>query len=202
MFAMCGSLQAANILFASGDGVNENVVYDPDWLAYPTVLITPNAAWEPNHTPGGKWISFADTGEGGIVVPNTDLAWPTAWFQETFYLTSPTNINVRVWADDTAAVYMNGQLIHAANPNQDGACAAGVIGCVSSEGLNVNLSAPLLNIGSGSAGFNSFVVAAYQRGGNGFGVMYEATVPEPATLAFFGLGIAVIAGRKYFISRI
>src|SRR5687768_9729477 len=71
---------AATVTFASGDGVNEgnfNRTLTPGGPFTPgsNVLITPHPAWEPNHNPGGKWISFGPT-DGSVVPPNHAISNP------------------------------------------------------------------------------------------------------------------------------
>ena len=46
------------------------------------MLITPHPSWALD--PFARWISFANTGYGGIVAPNTDMNTPTAIFYQDF----------------------------------------------------------------------------------------------------------------------
>src|SRR5688572_29408047 len=138
----------ATFNFASGDGINEgnfNRTFTPLAPLTPgaNVLITPHPAWEPNHATGGKWVSYGQT-DGTVVPPNQIVFNPyalssTANFLESFFVdlsSGPiTSAILSVWADDTAAVYMNTTLIQAPQTVQDGFCAQGIIGCQPTEGL-------------------------------------------------------------------
>jgi hypothetical protein len=64
---------------------------------------------------GAKWISYALTGPGQNSVANTPLEEgmvtgpPTASFYTTFFLPNPSvSGQLHVWADDTAAVFVDG----------------------------------------------------------------------------------------------
>jgi PEP-CTERM motif len=201
----------ATLTFSSGDGLNEgnfNRTLTPGGPFTPgsNVLITPNPAWEPNHSPGGKWISFGPT-DGSVVPPNQTISSPyfltsTANFIESFFLdpfSGPvTSAVLSVWADDTAAVYLNTNLVQAPAGSQDGACAAGPIGCEPSEGLiNLDISSYL------RPGLNVLTISAFQRDGGPFGVLYEGSVemqlpgdpsevPEPASMGLLAGGLSAI----------
>jgi hypothetical protein len=170
---------ASTISFASGDGVGEF-----NSLTGTNVLINVNSAWQPNGV--GKWISYADTGSPGTVSPpNTSLSAPTAVFYEKFKLgDGPHTAHFSVWADDTAFVSINGfSLAPPPNPSQGPACAAGPISCTPNNGFDFQIT----DADGLKSGENTLAIAAYQRGGGPFGVLYqgEATsqsqIPEPAS---------------------
>jgi hypothetical protein len=188
------SSQAGTLTFASGDGINEF-----NSRTFTNVTIGVNPAWEPNHSGGGSWISYADTGSPGTVIPPNVVAFPivpTAIFFEYFTLGDAPILSsiLNVWADDTAGVAINNHIIMLPNGIQDGACAAGTIGCEPKEGLHADISQYL------RPGTNVLSFAVYQRGGGAFGLLYDGQVtagaaetPEPATMGLMGTAIASLA---------
>src|SRR6185436_17816841 len=154
------------------------------------VLITPEPIWAVD--PAARWVSFANTGIGGIVLPNTDLATPTATFYQDFAVTGGSGVSgsIQVWADDTALVRLDGVVLFAANPTLETRCAAGPIGCRQANGGAIFFSAPGLT--------HRLEFEVYQRGLHTFGLMYSGQVdaifiPEPATLAITGIGFAAFS---------
>jgi hypothetical protein len=178
------------------------------------MFITPHPAWQPNGA-GAKWISYtvdpanplAETGNSPFLVspPNTGdpitvpgANAPTAIFHEDFTLptvASIGNATVTVWADDTSRVWLIGPnqsmtLLKDANAFQDGACAAGPIGCEPQEGAALNFASLLTGPGNYQLQFD-----VYQRGGGPFGLLYQGSVdfkeaPEPATWGMMVAGLA------------
>ena len=151
------------------------------------VLITPEPSWAVD--PSASWISFANTGIGGMVLANTALSTPSATFYQDFSLTGGTGIagSIRVWADDTAVVRLDGVVLFSANPNLEARCAEGPIGCTQANGATIFFSAPGLT--------HRLEFEVYKRGGWTFGLMYSGQVdviaiPEPATVAITGIGLA------------
>ena len=152
------------------------------------ILIAPEPSWAVD--PFSNWVSFANTGLGGIVLANTDLSTPTAIFYQNFTLTGGTGVagSIQVWADDTAVVKLDGVVIFAANPTLAARCAAGPIGCTQANGGSITFSAPGLS--------HTLEFDVFQRGGGTFGLMYDgqvaatAAVPEPATVSIAGIGLA------------
>jgi hypothetical protein len=152
------------------------------------VLVTPEPSWALD--PQAKWVSFENTGFGGIVLPNTDLGTPTAIFYQDFTLTGGTGVagSIQVWADDTAVVKLDGVVLFAANPALETHCAAGPIGCTPSNVGNLTFSAPGLT--------HTLEFDVFQRGADTFGLMYNAQVnstviPEPATMSIAVIGLVI-----------
>lgn len=169
------------------------------------VVITAHPAW--GNLPPYSWISYRNTGyaTGASSPPNASIpGTPTAIFTE--WLPAFSNaVNVTVFADDTAAVYLfdnanpTGLLLKGPNPLQDSACAAGPIGCQPNESWTSGWVPVALG---GTAWLE---IHAYQRGGGPFGVLYggEAhVVPEPGTYALLGLGLIFLGLlQPFFCSR-
>jgi hypothetical protein len=191
---------SAGALFVSGDGTpgplstgEFNFSAEGGFTQAQNVVITPHPAWEPNRASGALWVSHRDTGFGGVPQAVNDSVFPTAYFWEVFNLTSLSDVDINVWADDTAKVVINGKTLIEPNFTQ-GTCAIGAVGCEPGDVFSYRISASDLKLGR-----NEFIVSAYQTGGDTFGVMYEASaVPEPGTYALMGLGLTAIGVvRKY-----
>jgi hypothetical protein len=189
------SAQAATIQIAS-DLVNES-----NNLTSANVFIIPNAAWAVAPA-GAGWISYADTGNDpeAISPPNSTLS-PWAIFTQNFFLPGSTNTgSVRVWADDTASVLLDGSPVGpAASLILGSACAQGSIGCLPNAFADISLSGL-------SQGEHSLTFSVYQLGGGPFGLLYSGSVsstdtvittaqvaPEPATFLALGVGLLAFA---------
>jgi hypothetical protein len=188
------SLQAAIIPIAS-DLVNE---FNNQTGA--NVIITANPAWAipPD---GSNWVSYANTGNGpGSSSPPNSTTTPMAIFTEIFFLPGTINTgSVKVWADDTASVKLDGSGVGpAANFVNGKACANGPIGCEQDKFATISLDGL-------SQGEHALAFTVYQTGGGPSGLLYSGSVdsesqnsnldsaPEPGTFLMLGAGLAGIA---------
>jgi hypothetical protein len=155
------------------------------------VLIAPHPVWAVD--PLAKWVSFENSGYGGIVEPNTDLNTPTSIFYQDIVLSEGTGVagSIQVWADDTATVKLDGMVLFASNPVLAMYCAVGPIGCTQPNGGAIHFSAPGL--------VHRLEFDVYQRGGATFGLMYNgqaastfSVVPERDTVSIVGIGLAAL----------
>jgi hypothetical protein len=178
------------------------------------VAIPVSPAWQAGGV-GYEWISYANTGcntfdpitgkcipgpdnPPGVVSTITDPApaTPTATFFYMFNLPDSVNTgSITVWADDTARIWLDGNMLWDANPHIGGNCASSPIGCL--PGMQETFNVGALNLTSGE---HLLQIDAYQLvGGSPFGVMYYGAidsqpgpVPEPASYMLMALGLAGI----------
>ena len=139
------SASAATINFFTGDGGD---------LGFANVPLTPHPAWyDVNNAAGlpsgtSRWISYEDTGIGGVVAPNSpdansnnvlDISEATAVFAREFAISGPGDFNLWILADDTATVVLSGPggnttLFTAPLRNsQVHPCMGSVIGCLEDD---------------------------------------------------------------------
>lgn len=161
------------------------------------VYVVPNPVWD---TAAGPWVSFAQTGANGIVLPNVPNPItepnpnpPTASFFTVFDIPgTPTSAIFTFGADDTARIWVNGVMVADADPVQLKNCAAS-IGCLPTTVGVINI-APYLDLG-----INEIVADVYQRASSSFGFMEQGTVtytptptPESSTGILLGSTLVVI----------
>lgn len=177
-----------------------------------TVEIDRHPAWmDASLTdPLAEWVSYGDTGYGGALLAprNGDASNPIGHtpileIQELVSGLAGGALSVRFWADDTLDIYFNGVLMQAGVFGQD-TCANAPIGCEPNEYWDLNA---LL-----TGGNDVIRIIAYQVGtgndttSNPFGLLYSGRyvdkphvqniVPEPVTLALFGMGLAAAGVRR------
>lgn len=164
-----------------------------------TVAITPHALWQQNNpvNPGDSsdnaavWISYALTGYGdsSFQPPNgTDSVMSVI----QSFTSAAGLLNLKVWADDTAEVLLDGVSIFAPKFTQS-VCSGQPIGCRPEDGGVISSS---LTAGDHQLEFRVFQVGTGgDSSSNPFGLLYtgtaperaNASAPEPGTIALSGL---------------
>lgn len=158
------------------------------------VAIAPNPLWTANN-PGGStavWVSYAQTGQGGIVAPNApNLATPTA----TYTFSIPvgfTSLSLLLWADDALGVRLDGVSVLAPNSTLGVNCTTG--SGATCTGAGTSLIIPLGGLA------HTLAFDAFQLALDTHGLMYVGDlqpVPEPASLLLVGSALAAVG----FVSR-
>jgi hypothetical protein len=166
-----------------------------------TVIVDAHPAWQ---APGlAQWVSYGDTGYGGATLAPPSGTTSIMTVYETFSAGAGSVLTMKIWADDTARVSLDGVEFLSPNFSQS-TCANGSIGCEPHEfGA---LSFTLLTGGPHTIAMEIFQVGAgLTTTANPFAVLYEGTVdlaedrvavPEPMTMALLGLGAAAVAFRR------
>lgn len=161
-----------------------------------TVTTGVDPSWQQNN-PGGSsavWISYADTGYQGSHFQPSLGSTKVVTITDTFTAANNNVLNLKVWADDSAAVYVDGVEVFAAVYTQGSACSGQVIGCL--PGQDGVLSNYYLGPGTHTITFD-----LYQTGtgtnttSNPMGLLFmgsDMTTPEPAALLLVGAGLAGI----------
>lgn len=173
-----------------------------------TVAITPHPLWQPNNpvNPGDVndkdaiWIAHQLSGYGeGQFQPFMGMTPVVSIFHS--FTSGAGQLLLNVWADDTAGVYLDGNLLIAPKFTQS-TCSGQPIGCLPEDVGSINTL-----IGSGN---HTLEFKLYQVGtgtnttSNPFGLLYTGTAqgadaPEPGAFAMVGGGL-IAAGllRKKF----
>ena len=197
-----------SILLVSGSGIGTNNITGTN-----VTMTDPASVWatDPNCPETcAQWISFMDTGVKGAFLPNS-FSTPVAVFYQTFASANPSNNafdgSVSVWADDTAAVYLNGVLLAAPSFTLGVNCTIGGIGCLRTASETLTFSGA-----TGPNQVQTLEFDVYQLGGYTTGLMYDGTVnffdppaapvPEPDSLILFATAATcAIAGVKLLNRR-
>jgi hypothetical protein len=176
------------------------------------VDVTPHPAWQPNNpnftpgapgftnlTPSGAvWVSFGDTGYNGSL-----FAPPGTTMTYTYTFMAPPNAQFigRVWSDDTSMIYLDGLFVGGGTDTVGGGTTYGA-GYMINAFLGPGTGAPSTDpscmgctphtLGSNPTGQGGSGTDTHTNPGPDILVIGEvspSSVPEPATLALFGMGL-------------
>jgi hypothetical protein len=153
---------------------------------------------------GADWISYINSGWNTItnsavtpVQDATSLSTPTAVFTQTFTdNTSPLNLSITVWADDSAVVFLDGTQI---SLNASLTQTTGIY--CAPTGITCDGPGSTFTMNNLAAGTHTLTFDVYQAGGGSFGLMYAGTVtdnaqnltPEPGSYVLLGAGLMALA---------
>jgi hypothetical protein len=204
---VAGLAQGGSILLQSGVSAGESNNITGTNVLIP--MLEPG--WTPDQGDGSSWVSFENTGwqiiagMGSAVTTLPNAPGPTspnARFLQTFTDNNGTTLtgNLLVWADDTAAVYLDGTLLTGPSFVQGVKnCSLGIT--CTGAGTSVPFTVP--------SGTHTLEFDVYQTGGWTYGLMYDGTVtdnavdsmPEPGAFVLLGTGLAALAvgrGKRGF----
>ncbi len=177
MVLWCGAASAATIAIDSRQGLFTS------FAGLETVAISPHSAWEPNHpvNPGDStdyaavWISYADTGFGGTQFQQPGGTTSVATIFDSFR-SGAGRLTLYVWADDTAAVRLDGDLLMPAVFTQN-VCSGQAIGCRPQDAGRISA---VLSEGQHTLSFELYqVVGGLDTNSNPFGLLFTGTAPAP-----------------------
>lgn len=196
----CSYASASIIHINSQAGLS---VFVPPGFSTTTVAVTPHPLWQPNHptNPGDPadhsavWIAHQSSGYGDSQFQPYMGSNPVAKIFFNF-VSGAGNLILKVWADDTADVYLDGNPLVTGNFTQN-ICANGSLGCEPNEFVLLNVP---LAAGSHTLQFNLYQVGITTDSfTNPTGILFTGTAPahapEPASLALSGL--ALVAGAHW-----
>src|ERR1041385_5861720 len=129
---LCGIAAANTVLINSTAGKNISVVGQPSYTT--TVAIGLHPSWQPNFV-DAVWISYDQTGYGGSHFQPYAGTNVVATVTETFNSTAG-HLNLEVWSDDTAGVYLDGNLLGPPVFTQS-TCSGQPIGCLPQDSFKL-----------------------------------------------------------------
>ncbi len=202
-----GDAAAGLVTFASGSGVtwnsdNDAVCGSSASCSGSTVTITPHGLWQVNnpHNSGAVWVSYADTGITGSLAP-TGQPDSGKLMSITLNLANAvvgSAINFKIWADDTAGVFLNGVEKKAPNLTQ-GTCANGPIGCEPGEFYQAS---NWLATGNDQIRIDVYQVGTTQTAAsNPFGVLYYGDYTTPTSVPDGGITLTLLGGGLVGLGR-
>jgi hypothetical protein len=201
---LCALSTLAVSAFGATISLNSSAAETKNSTSSATLNIAPNPLWAKAIT-GSSWVSNTQSGNpsgAGYVSPANGTV---VSFLDTFTINgTPTSGSIQVFADDTAAVFLNGvnlTPLAATVGNTYSTCSNFTIGCTPATMATVNLASQL------HSGVNILSFSVEQLAGVSFGLDYSGAVsytpsttatPEPGTFALLGLPLMVIGlvGRK------
>jgi PEP-CTERM motif len=140
-----------------------------------------------------SWVSYAQTSPESSPFVNTPNG--NYFFTSTFDIETkdPSDYSgsISVLADDTAIVFLNGQLLNVPTGSSYPHCSNGTPTCTGSGTLIYLPSSDFID------GVNTLTFQVVQAGGADFGVDFYGTVsavPEPSSLLLLGTGLIGSAG--------
>jgi hypothetical protein len=194
----CVALAAnATIVYVDSDALDTTNSTRFDTVDLSGTLL-PNPAWAAA-LPGSDWISYGPTGDhndpGYFSPPDGTLVTFTTEFTLSGAITGGS---LKVLADDSTSVILNGHKLIAADLKPGSKCSNDPVGCLlSTEGVFTFAQlAPFL-----VDGVNTLSFGVVQTGGSSFGLDFagkldDGATPEPATVAFIAAGLMVLASLR------
>jgi hypothetical protein len=193
-----------------------NVTTHPAWQPNDPTFTPGTTGGFTNLTPSGAvWVSFADTGAGA----NSTFQQPGTVLTYTYTFMAPANAQFlgHLWSDDQASIWLDGMLVGGGTATDHGGTTYGAgggysisasLGAGGGGGGAVSGAAVIGGGGGGGGGgcdgcTPHTLQAVVTQEGSGttsssnpgpallvVGEVSPSTVPEPATLALFGIGLA------------